>query len=71
MEADQQGTGKAELLAQNGNLATQLPQFTSNPLGAKDHVIRIKYTEKRYKSYSSTTTVGEDMYGWIERNNLL
>jgi hypothetical protein len=42
MEADQQGTGKAELLAQNGNLATQLPQSTSNPLGAKIHMIGIK-----------------------------
>ena len=46
MEADQQGTGKMELLAQNGNLATQLPQSTSNPLGAKDHVTGIKFTEK-------------------------
>ena len=46
MEADQQDTGKVELLAQNGNLATQLPQSTSNPLGAKDHVTGVKFTEK-------------------------
>ena len=62
MEADQQGTGKVKLLAQNGNLATQLPQSTSNPLGAKDHVIGIKYTESAVKSYSNTATVGENMY---------
>jgi len=37
----------------NGNLATQLPQSTSNPLGAKDHVIGIKYTEKHCKAIAA------------------